>query len=232
MVEFADTRAPCRLCLRETKHFVVATRITESSEELDDGFRVTCRDTYELLECCGCESGALRHTSWFSGSGETDVFYYPPPVARAKPRWLIYVGPLTGPLQGLMEEIYAALHAGSRRLALMGARTVIDLVLSDKIGDGGTFGARLEMLEATGFVSRQSREILAAALDAGSAAAHRGFSPTQEDMMRVMDIVENILQALYVLGSDAAELRNATPPRSARGPANHLRAPGSDHSSG
>jgi len=95
----------------------------------------------------------------------------------------------------------------------MGARAVVDMVILNKIGDAGSFQHKLQEMQERGFVARQSREFLAAALEAGSAAAHRGFEPKEEELAHVMDIVENLLQAVYVLQDAAAELRKATPPR-------------------
>jgi hypothetical protein len=113
----------------------------------------------------------------------------------------------------LLDEIYIALHADSRRLALMGARAVLDIVLLDKVGDVGTFAKKLEQLEEQGLVARRNREFLATAIDAGSAAAHRGFRPNEETLAHVMDIVENLLEAVYVLEKSAEALRKATPQR-------------------
>jgi len=78
-----------------------------------------------------------------------------------------------------MTEIYAALHADSRSLALMGARTLVDMAILDKIGDAGSFQKKLELMEQKGFVARENRQFLSAALDAGNAAAHRGYNQAQ-----------------------------------------------------
>jgi len=117
-----------------------------------------------------------------------------------------------------MDEIYSALHANSRRLALMGARTVVDMLLMDKVGDLGTFSEKLAQLEGHGFVGRKNREFLGAALDAGNAAAHRGYQPKKEHLDHVMDIVENLLQAVYILEEAADELKKSTPARKYKAP--------------
>ena len=163
-----------------------------------------------MLECCGCEVVCLRHTHVWSEDPEPEITYYPPPVSRAMPQWR---HKLPAKLNSLVGEIYTALHADSRRLALMGARTAIDIVLLEKVGDRGSFEQKLVALEKQGFVGQRSRQILEAALDAGSAAAHRGYLPEKEHLASVMDIVENILQAVYVLEGAAAELRKTTPRR-------------------
>jgi hypothetical protein len=113
----------------------------------------------------------------------------------------------------MLEEVYSALHSDSRCLAMMGARTVLDLVFVDKVGDVRTFGEKLKALEELGVIGAQNREFLSAAVDAGSAAAHRGFKPNEKDLGLVLDIVENLLQAVYVLEDAASELRKRIPTR-------------------
>jgi hypothetical protein len=100
----------------------------------------------------------------------------------------------------------------------MGARTVVDMLLMDKVGDLGTFSEKLTQLEGDGFVGRKNREFLGAALDAGNAAAHRGYQPKKEHLDHVMDIVENVLQAVYILEEAADELKKSTPARKHKAP--------------
>jgi hypothetical protein len=210
MSEKKATRAPCSLCHRDTKHKVLSLRVTEGSEEIEEVGCVHWRDRYEMLECCGCESVKLRHSSWFSGTDETTVTYYPPPISRPLPPWRFK---LPFALRSLIDEIYTALHADSRRLALMGARTALDMILLEKVGDVGSFPQKLQALQDQGFIGKRSCEVLTAALDAGSAAAHRGYRPNKDHLAYVMDIVENVLQAVYVLEGAAAELRKKIPKR-------------------
>ena len=167
-----------------------------------------------MLACCGCSAVTLRHTHNFSEEPEPTVNYYPPFVSRPMPRWSAKLKNYK--LYLLMKEVYSALYANCRRLATMGARTAVDMVLLDKVGDLGSFAEKLQKLEQAGFVSRHSREFLAAALDTGHAAAHRGHEPTEEQLNHVMDIIENVLQSVYVLQDSAAELRKTTPPRATK----------------
>jgi hypothetical protein len=204
------TRAPCRHCLRETKHVVIGLRNTSDEAEVEGVGYIDWSDRYEMLECAGCETVCLRQTHWFSEEPEPQVTYYPPAVSRRMPLWR-YKTPYR--IADLMGEIYTALHNDSRSLALMGARTIVDLLLVDKVGDAGSFSAKLQKLEAQGFVGKQSRAILEAALDAGSAAAHRAYKPTTEHLNQIMDIVENLLESVYVLEKGATEIRKATPQR-------------------
>ena len=108
---------------------------------------------------------------------------------------------------------YKALQADSPMLATVGARAIVDLVLVDKVGDVGNFGQKLQALEAQGYVGRKNREFVSAALEAGHAAAHRGVAPDLASLERVMDIVESLLESVYVLEEAAEHLQQVTPPR-------------------
>ena len=112
-----------------------------------------------------------------------------------------------------MEEVYKALQANSNRLAMMGTRTLIDMVIRHKVGDHGPFNEGLKALHKKDFVSSQNVQFLTAALDAGSAAAHRGYAGKAEEVNAVMDIVENLLQSVYALEDLAEQLKKSTPPR-------------------
>ncbi len=143
--------------------------------------------------------------------GEAKVIrYFPPSSARHRPVWAWH---LPQPAQFLLKEIYDALYSEGLRLAVMGARTLVDMAILDKVGDVGTFVEKLKALESKGFISKRNREVLSAALDAGSATAHRGHKFEAAQVHQVMDIVENLLQSIYVLERAAQKIKTATPPR-------------------
>lgn len=220
-----ETRAPdtpriervhCNSCGSETRHSVIAERIQHGSHTIDEelGIDISWRTRWTMLECCGCETVCLRRAYWFSESAEYDdevLDFFPPPMSRRLPLWLDELGQEE---RQLLEEVYVALQADSRRLAMMGARAVVDIVMNRE-GDQGDFGAGLDALEARGLIGTRQREVLKAALDVGHAAAHRGHRPSCEDVETVIDIVENLLQA-ELLGPAADDLRTRTPQRASR----------------
>lgn len=203
-------RSHCNRCARETKHVVLASRKVEDSEEIEDHGPIYWWDLYELIECRGCQNVSMRHTNYFHPTDETTITTYPPKVLRRRPHWLHQ---LPVAIVTLMRQTYQALDSDSRALALMGTRTAVDMVMTDKVGDAGSFAKKLDALEKSGVIGSRNREVLEAALDAGSAAAHRGYQPSTDDMNAVMDIVENLLQAAYHLNSLAERLKEATPRR-------------------
>jgi hypothetical protein len=205
------TKSHCNHCGHETNHRVRGARNFSESFFVDGYGDAYSTDRYELVECAGCESVSMRHTEYFDAMDETYVTIYPPPVARRRPLWL---SSLSEPVKLLMTQVYTALDANSRALAVMGSRAVVDMLLVDQVGDTGGFDEKLKAAEAAGVIGRKNREVLAAALEAGNAAAHRGHQPSIGDVNAVLDIVENLLQAVYQLDAVAERLRLNTPKRS------------------
>lgn len=199
----------CNQCLRQTRHEVVATRELHEEEEIDETFSFDFHTTYTMLECRGCGSVTLRRKLLYVQLQDETTDFYPPPISRQIPRWH---SDLPKEFQSLMQEIYAALHANSRRLALMGARALIDLFMNATVGDIGGFQRKLGQLVDDGYLSAKNKEILEAALDAGHAAAHRAHSPTKGDVTLVFDIVENLVQTL-ALKDKIEDLKKNTPKR-------------------
>jgi hypothetical protein len=210
------TFAHCNHCCQETRHIIQATceRREMEIEGTENSHPVFIYYTYEFLQCFGCDAVTMRSTGESELYGDnTDVEYFPPAASRRRPTWTHL---LPSPFIRLMREVYLALHSDSRRLAMMGARTLVDMAILEKVGDVGSFFAKLKELEKGGFIGTKNREVLAAALDAGSAAAHRGHEFKAEEVNQVIDIVENLLQAIFVLEKTAEAIKKATPPRKKR----------------
>lgn len=203
----------CNNCGGNKKHLVVASRVNEGSETVgpeEDGNEIWWKNTNELLECMGCEHVTLRRTEFFSEYDEAAVTFFPPPISRPTPRWH---GNLPHELSRLLREIYAAIQADSRSLAIMGARAVVEFVVAEKVGDKGSFVKNLNALVAEGYLSAMNKESLGAAIDAGSAAIHRAFRPSNDDVTHVMDIVENMLQSVYISEQAGSNLKKRVPQR-------------------
>jgi len=134
---------------------------------------------WKLYACCGCDNIVLRRRFWHTdmerGESETEECYntwYPPLIGRQLPIWHKKLGDTE---RRLIIEIYTALHAKAFSLTLMGLRALLDVYMVKKIGDSGTFKSKLEQLVRIGSLSAAQLKQIEPALEAGSAAAHRGF---------------------------------------------------------
>jgi len=209
-------RIHCNRCGRETNHAVRCAHSDVWEDVVVDGtergIAFEERETLEILQCLGCDEMAVRHTFEHEAHGKSTRFY-PPRISRRTPIWKAKLPKQIG---AVVDEVYRALQADSPRLATIGARTIVDLLILDKVGDVGSFSEKLQGLETQGYVGRKNRQFIAAALEAGSAAAHRGIAPRIGDLNRLMDIVESLLESVYILEEAAQRLREITPPRPGR----------------
>lgn len=142
---------------------------------------------------------------------------YPPVTYRNPPPWFEDLPDPT--LRTISEEIYKSLQTGSNYLATFGSRTLIDRLIVLTVGDKGNFPKGLQALQDGGMLSLHEREILTPVVDAGNAAAHRGWTPTKEQIAVILDTVEGLIHRLLVLPKLAEELEEAVPSRGGGGKA-------------
>jgi uncharacterized protein YutE (UPF0331/DUF86 family) len=199
----------CNNCQHKTDHTILSVNEIKGNEPYDEEYYVSWSNTYTLYECKGCHEVHMEKVFWFSEWDEVEKTIYPPRISRKTPKWIESVPKKQ---KELLEEIYIALAANCTNLAVMGARSLIDLFILDKIGDSGTFIQKMQKLEENGFISKEQKEYINAALDTGHAVVHRGFNPDDDVVNKVMDIIENLL-INYSLKKAGKELKRVTPKR-------------------
>ena len=105
---------------------------------------------------CFAVAGVVRYRSGdkrFIPDGDLEYTYYPSPVSRKRPDWVL---PLTigigaakgsGALGALLFEVYQAVDGGQFRLAAMGIRALLEQVMIAKVGDHRTFNEKLDAFQ-------------------------------------------------------------------------------------
>lgn len=180
-------RAHCNICGGEKNAYIRASYTLSGK----DG-EVSWSDTYEILECCGCNGLSVRKMEWISewDTLDTDpltgqprlisgskVTNWPPTTKRKQPEWLDHLD--DDVLRSVIQEVYQALNSGLIVLASIGIRTLLDRAMLLRVGDPrGGFEGKLKLMVEKGHIGSDEKEILEAITDAGSAAAHRGFAPS------------------------------------------------------
>ncbi len=215
----------CNDCKRKTKHFI---RGEYNKTDEDERAPIYLMHRLLIVECCGCEHLALVQRTHFSEdvdydedpeTGELvqvpnwDEAIYPPVTYRNPPSWFDDLPDDT--LREISAEIYKSLQTGSHYLATFGSRTLIDRLIVLTVGDKGNFPKGLQALQDEGKVSQHERDILNPVVDAGNAAAHRGWAPTKDQIEVILDTVEGLIHRLLVLPQLAEELEEAVPGRGA-----------------
>jgi Domain of unknown function (DUF4145) len=137
--------------------------------------------------------------------GPTPILHrdlYPPAPSRKMPEWGIdglvcYSLNDTWIIQQ-HADIYAAIGINAYALAAMGMRAIVDFIVPSKGGTKGNFKEKLTRMHQERLITETQVDVIYAAFDAGSAAAHRGHSPELVDIYTMLDITESLLQQIYI----------------------------------
>jgi uncharacterized protein DUF4145 len=113
------------------------------------------------------------------------TLYHPPLPFRLKPGWY---SELPEFYRHILDEVYEALDNVLFFLTSTGTRTALDLLIVEKIGDIGSFKAKIGRLCSEDMIDAAEQDMLLAVIDAGSASAHRSYRPDDEAMNNMMDI--------------------------------------------
>jgi len=126
----------------------------------------------------------------------------------------LWIEKLPPELQALTQEIYKAKHHCLLALCAMGIRSAVDMASVDALGeDAGPFQVKLDKLKENGHITATQHNHLSAVVDAGHAAAHRGFIPDLKFVSMMLDAMSHLLHQIYVYENSTLELIANTPSR-------------------
>ena len=213
----------CNNCSGQKNHELLFHKKISWSEDIDEDFTLYGEDIYDLFKCCGCDSVVFRHQSSNSENydpvtGKSVIYtrYYPPPTFRNLPRWIKdfpFIDDIEDSIFGLMHEINVALQNDAPRLATMGIRALLEIIMIDKVGDKGSFSANLKAFQEEGYISKKQKEVIEPILEAAHATMHRAFKPDKKDVVQLMDVTESIIETIYINEDRVKSLAKKIPPR-------------------
>ena len=189
--------------------------ITNTSENIGSSHWLI----YGLFRCVVCLKNTVLVTQDCCTEYEGvygDVNVFPKPSERLTPEWHIRLD--NDVISDLMIQSCKAFNEELYSLTLMGYRAIIDSWLADKVGNAGNFFMKLNKARGEGHIDDSQKSNLEVLVDAGHAAAHRGWKPTKEETQAVMDCVDCILKELLPtpitdLSQQVSDIRSVIPQR-------------------
>jgi hypothetical protein len=195
-------------------------------EEDDQGYGIWEKTDYRILRCAGCDEVFFQADSILSeeydpdnGEYEHTIDHWPPinKIRRERPQWLDKLSLVDRDLHSLFSSVYVGLDNNIDVLAAIGVRTVFDRASELlEVDPAKGFAEKLSALVVAGKIGAEEKSILNILTDAGSAAAHRGWKPSQEQIDTMMAIIEGFLYRTFLLGKEAKKLRAKIPKRQKR----------------
>ncbi|QRF90896.1 hypothetical protein CLH39_11920 [Alcaligenes faecalis] len=143
--------------------------------------------------------------------------YMPPRPKRNRPNWEDHLWKKDADLANIFSELYAAYDNGLAILTAIGIRTAFDR-LTEHLGIDPTerFGEKLSLLLEQGTISQSQKNELAILIDAGSAAAHRGWEPSESELGSLLLFLEFFTEKALFPEPSIAHLRRTIPPKPAK----------------
>jgi len=200
----------CRSCCKRTSHDVLFEHEKETDPE---GYHEI--DLWQIVQCRGCETMGFRHQNddfeQFVEEDDgtvshiTSVTSYPRVIRghrRLSATWW---------LPSLIHKIYkqtlSAYGENAYVLASIGLRATIEAACNHLEISGSTLERRIDQLFKGGYVSNADKRRLHAIRFLGNDAAHEVKEPSEKDLRVALEIVEHLLNSVFILEHKAKSLK-------------------------
>jgi len=199
---------PCSQCLIHTHHKVLSSVDISGSWGPDD---IRYWDEYQIVQCQGCHEISFRKNSVNTESYdiiehadgsigqvlEDHVEIYPSRIAgrtKVKKHWI-----LPFQVRTVYEETHSALSNKLTILGAIGIRALIESVCREKDAKGSNLKEQINDLVIKGVLTQAGADILHTLRVLGNESAHEMKAQDEESIDLAMDVVENLLQSVFIL---------------------------------
>ena len=223
----------CVKCKGFTRHLImqsVEKNGTEYPNEHDRSFSVGWCDSYQIVECQGCESTTFRHEQWFSENDGSDVWIYPQRSSSTIDANDFVNVPNS--VRTIYRETIDAYNFGSHTLCAAGLRALVEGICADRnVTDGevtyknddgsattrrrNNLQGKISGLHERGILTEANAEILNEHRFLGNDAVHELSRPPSNELLLAIQILEHTLETLYEIPQTAVELRDRRERRNA-----------------
>lgn len=203
-------RAPCSSCGGgEKSHDVVyAHDVGWDNDEGGEG-----ATSYQICKCRGCGDVRFRTDTWstldispFSNEPESTVRVYPE-VSTTHSRAAVDADAFPDRIAAVYTETLKAFNAGCHILAGGGLRAIVEAVCIENSVAGKTLVAKIDAMATMGLLAKAQAELLHEERYIGNSALHEIEPPSKRDIQDGLDIVEGLLNTIYVLPTRAQRLK-------------------------
>lgn len=200
-------KAVCESCQIEQRHIVEAS--ARSRWDSDEYTGIT---EFEVIRCLNCDTLSFRKEAsnsedyWYDPETEEytsncDVSVYPNRTAgRFKIDGHYHLPP---DVRAAYEEVISAVNGGQPILAGLGVRVLIEVICRDRNAAGKSLLAKIDDLKVKGVLTHAGADILHKLRSMGNESAHEAKPSSDKQISLAMDVVDNLLQSVYIHPSEA-----------------------------
>lgn len=210
-----EYRLPCSNCDNKTSHEVLlSVNLSGKQDEAD----IQYWEDYEIIQCQGCKEVSFRKNN----KNTEDIFIvpignkreevladheelYPSRIVGQKQIQKIHLAPYE--VRRIYEETYKAMINNLPILTAIGIRALIEAICKEKETTGNNLQEKIDELMNLGILTPDATDILHSIRLLGNEAAHEVEPPKADILNIVFEIVENLLQSVYILPQIASKLK-------------------------
>lgn len=209
----------CPRCAIETNHEIRAG-IECEHEYVDGTFSMFAWDTYQIVRCNGCGTHSFRtvHRNTEESDHDPDtgeeelrekVELYP---SRLEGRHSLRDSHfLPFDIERIYKETLSALSGEMPVLAGIGIRALVEAICKERNALGSNLEKRIDGLVAQHVLTADGAEFLHSLRLMGNQAAHEVKPHTLRDLELAMDVVEYVLEGVYLLPRRISHLPQRKP---------------------
>ena len=203
---------PCPQCGGGTRNHKVLTQFEIKWRNDDEA--IYGHDHYQICQCMGCERVSFRLASFCSEDYDEEGRPVPtvkvyPEMPREDHRSPQPDAVYPDVVMKIYEETIKALNCGAYILAGGGLRAIVEAICIDQQVGQGNLQQKIEELRNRGLLAQPQANLLHEERYIGNAALHEMEPPTRRSIEDGLDIIEGLLNTIYVLPQKAERLRQA-----------------------
>jgi hypothetical protein len=226
-----EIEAQCRQCSGSTDH-----KILSSAEMAGSDPNMSWSTSYETIQCQGCKTVSFRteagtsedYHHYYDENGDEQV-EYSTTIKQYPQGRQIAVGisgfdsfSLPDKVRIIYLETSQALVTDQPVLTGIGLRALLETVCKDKAAAGKTLFEKLDDLVEKKLLTPARVEVLHQIRGLGNDAAHEVKPHSSEELALAMDVLDHLLEEVYVLPAKTARVFAPRPPHPALGAASPL----------
>ncbi len=204
-------KVACSRCNRQTNHKV----LTSVQYYWDANGDIQGYDNYETISCLGCDEISFRLAS--TNSDDVDMDEDGEMVHSVTeelfPQRLIGRSPLDdqhflpSKIKQIYKETHSALSSKLKILAGVGVGALIESVCLEEEAGGSNLKEKINDLVKKGILTQKSADILHETRFLRNRSAHEVEAATDTELSVAFDIMENLLQTVYIIPKKAEGLK-------------------------
>lgn len=209
-LEIGDViRSDCRKCNSKTRHLIKGLVVDKRNNPWENE-----RDTWAVVQCQGCLTNSFHHRNEdfeqvyedFEGDLQHVISdtSYPSVIQNHRP--LSATHHLPDLINTIYQQTVKALSQHAYVLASIGLRATIEAVCNSLDVSGTNLQKRIDSLFKAGYVSNGDKKRLHAIRFLGNDAAHEIKQPKRTEILVALEIVEHLLNTVFILESRAKGL--------------------------